>query len=113
MNTYNDQMEIKYEMNASQSDIEDENSREATLAIQEHLFKEEMDAKEVHRSGYPDKLVTFANQSDIREEQFLLDNEIILPEASLQKISVLNKEKKKESIKSKKEIEKEEREKMQ
>lgn len=116
----NNQLDLKYD-NSSQSDVDfdlgdDEDSRDAALAIEENILKEEMDMKmNYHEMQISSKTVTFSNQIDVKEESFSLDNDIILPEAALKPHTIIDHRdgKKRDLSKSKKELEEEEREKMQ
>lgn len=115
MDISGDNDDSKYDFNTSQSlsddDIgEDEDSRDAALAIEENLLKEETPTN----FSNVEKSVTFSDRLDIKHESLSLDHEIILPQASFQRqTSSENKDKKKDVIKSRRELEEEEREKMQ
>lgn len=113
--------ENKYDLNTSQSDSDimddDEDSRDAALAIEENLLKESDEQRS--QSESPEKSVKFSDEidikPDIKNEPFSLDGDIILPEistSSKQMLTYDHRDKKKET-KSRKELEEEEREKMQ
>lgn len=81
--------QLKYDLSVDNSDSEDEDAKEAALAIEENILREEL-------------------ERSIKSER--MDSDIILPEASQ---SIHRQDPKKKEIKTKKEMEEEEREKMQ
>lgn len=100
--------QLKYELNSTNSDDEhmddDEDSKDAVLAIEENIIKEEVNVGS--DDGFSMGVV------DIKAEDILdLGSDIILPQASQSLNSNLQKQRK--ELKSRRELEEEEREKMQ
>lgn len=98
--------QLQYDLNSTNSDSDigndDEDSRDAALAIEENILK--------YEDCNSEKVGTLSSDNATNSELKMdIDTDIILPEAS-QNITI-HREKKKE--KSKKELEEEEREKMQ
>lgn len=105
--------EVKYDINTSQSISDDDigvddDSRDAAMAIEEMLKEEPSEAY----TSTPERTVSFSEQIMAKQEALTFEHEIIMPQASFHQ-NILIKEEKKKEIKSKKEIEEEEREKMQ
>lgn len=98
---------LKYELNSTNSDDEhmedDEDSKDAVLAIEENILKEE---SSMGNDDFSTGVV------DIKAEDILdLGSDIILPQASQSHNFIIQKQRK--EAKSRKELEEEEREKMQ
>lgn len=102
--------QLQYDLNSANSDSdgnEDEDSRDAVLAIEENVLKYDDSISERVGTFCSDNADITNNGKGIKTE--ILDTDIILPEVS-QHVAH-HREKKKE--RSKKELEEEEREKMQ
>ncbi|XP_023030350.2 TATA-box binding protein associated factor 11 [Leptinotarsa decemlineata] len=100
--------ETKYDINYTNSeddrmDYDDDDSKDATVPVENSVFKEEMNHSEIEVKSEPLEIT--------REDILDLGSDIILPQASQSQSTASLKQKK--EIKSRKEMEEEEREKMQ
>ncbi|RZC32194.1 hypothetical protein BDFB_002342 [Asbolus verrucosus] len=100
--------QLKYDLNGTNSDSdamdEDDDSRDVALAIEENIKQEQQQIIQENTNIYQ-----ITSEIHIKDENPYLESDIIMPEASQNNATPV----KKKEIKTRKEMEEEEREKMQ